>query len=93
MKALRILLAIIILVVLFIFTVNNIRTVPVTFLWYSAELPLFLVIITSFILGLLLAALFNLIKNSQLRRQLVQLEKENRAMKNQGDKGASSSAV
>jgi putative membrane protein len=87
MKEMRILFAVIILVLLFIFTVNNIQTVQLTFLGYRSELPLFLVIIISFALGFLFAALFNLIKNAQIRRQINQLQKENQAMKNERDKG------
>jgi uncharacterized integral membrane protein len=81
MKALRILFAVIILVLLFIFTVNNIQTVQLTFLGYSAVLPLFLVIVTAFVFGFLLAALFGVVKGSQLRRQIRQLEKENQTMR------------
>jgi uncharacterized integral membrane protein len=86
MKALRILFAVIILVILFIFTVNNIQTVQLTFLRYRAVLPLFLVIISAFVLGFLLAGLFGVLKGSQLRRQIRQLEKENQAMKIEKDR-------
>jgi len=82
MKTLRIFLAFVILVVLFIFSVNNAQSVQVIFFSYrTPPLPLFLVLIFIFALGFLLAALLSALKISQLRRQLTQLRRETESLR------------
>jgi uncharacterized integral membrane protein len=70
-------LAIAILVVLFIFSAFNSQPVQIRFIGFqSGDLPLFLFILFSFLLGFLVAALLSTIRVSQLRRQLHVLQKE-----------------
>lgn len=77
MKGLRIFLALLILVVLFIFSASNAQPVQVFFWDYrTAPLPLFLVLILLFVLGFVLAALFGAFRASRLRRQISQLRRE-----------------
>jgi uncharacterized integral membrane protein len=77
MKTLRYALALIILIVLFIFSAYNAQLVRLSFFEYQTpQLPLFLVLIFVFFLGLLLAGLFNTLRVSQLRRQIGQLQRE-----------------
>ena len=84
MKTLRYAIALIILIVLFIFSVYNAQLVRLSLFDYQTpQLPLFLVLIFSFFLGLLLAGLFNTLKVAQLRRQIGQLQKEVDAVRRQ----------
>jgi uncharacterized integral membrane protein len=77
MKALKIFFALVILVVLFVFSVNNVQPVKIIFFGYQTPaLPLFLVIVFIFSLGFLLSALLCAFKVSKLRRQVSQLQKE-----------------
>lgn len=77
MKILRYTLALIILVVLFIFSVYNAQLVRLSlFNYQTPQLPLFLVLIFAFCLGLLLAGLFHTLKGAQLRRQVGALQRE-----------------
>lgn len=79
MKTIRIVLALAILLVLFIFGIYNAQLVQLTlFNYQSPHLPLFLVLIFVFFLGFFLAALYFSLKISALRRQfdLAQREKE-----------------
>jgi len=71
MKNGQIVLAIVILVILFIFGIYNAQLVQLTlFNYQTPHLPLFLVLIFVFFLGFFLAALFYGWKLSRLRRQL-----------------------
>jgi uncharacterized integral membrane protein len=75
----RIVLALAILVVLFVFGIYNAQLVQLTlFNYQTPHLPLFLVLIFVFFLGFFLAALYFSFKISVLRRQfdLAQREKE-----------------
>ena len=77
MRTFKLSLAIAILVVLFIFSAYNSQSVQIRFVGFqSGDLPLFLFILFSFILGFLVAALLSTIRGSQLRRQLHLLQKE-----------------
>jgi uncharacterized integral membrane protein len=70
MKTAKITVALIILVVLFIFSVNNSQIVEIVFLGYrSPGMPLFLIIIFMFLLGGALAGLLAAIRFSQLHRK------------------------
>lgn len=77
MKYVKIALALIILVVMFIFGVNNAQTVQVIFFSYhSPPLPLFLILLFSFSLGFVMAALVGAIRLGQLHRQIAHLRRE-----------------
>jgi len=77
MKTLRIILAFIILLVLFIFCINNAQTVQIIFFSYQTPpMPLFLILIFIFLLGFILAALFSAMKIAQLHRQLNRQRRE-----------------
>jgi uncharacterized integral membrane protein len=77
MKTLRILLASVILLVLFIFSINNAQSVQIIFFSYrTPPMPLFLILIFIFFLGFILAALFSAMKITQLNRQLNRLRRE-----------------
>lgn len=82
MKTLRIILAFIILLVLFIFSINNAQSVQIIFFSYrTPPMPLFLIILFVFFLGIILAALFSTMKIAQLRRQLNRSRREMEALK------------
>jgi uncharacterized integral membrane protein len=82
MKTLRILLASVILLVLFIFSINNAQSVQIIFFSYrTPPMPLFLILIFIFFLGFILAALFSAMKINQLNRQLNRLRREKEATK------------
>jgi uncharacterized integral membrane protein len=77
MKTLRIILALIILLLLFVFSINNAQSVQIIFLSYQTPpMPLFLVLLFIFFLGVILAALFGAMKISQLHRRLNRLRRE-----------------
>lgn len=77
MKNGQIALAIVILVILFIFGIYNAQLVQLTlFNYQTPHLPLFLVLIFVFFLGFFLAALFYSWKISRLRRQLDLVQRE-----------------
>ena len=81
MKTMRIVLALIILVVLFVFRIYNPEPVQLTLFKYQTwHLPLALVLIFVFFLGFFLAALYFSIKISLLRRQLHLSQREREAM-------------
>jgi uncharacterized integral membrane protein len=81
MKTLRIVLAIAILVVLFIFGIYNAQLVQLTlFKYQTSHLPLFLVLIFVFFLGFFMAALYLSVKISILRRQLDLSQREKDAL-------------
>jgi uncharacterized integral membrane protein len=85
MKTPRIFLAFVILVVLFIFSVNNAQSVQlIIFSYRTPPLPLFLILLFIFALGFFLAALLSALKISQLRRQLAQLHREAEALRKDG---------
>jgi uncharacterized integral membrane protein len=82
MKTLRILLASVILLVLFIFSINNAQSVQIIFFSYrTPPMPLFLILIFIFFLGFILAALFSAMKITQLNRHLNRLRREMEATK------------
>jgi len=82
MKTLRILLAFVILLVLFIFSINNAQSVQIIFFSYQTPpMPLFLILSFIFLLGFILAALFSTMKIAQLHRQINRLRRENEALK------------
>ena len=82
MKTLRILLAFVILLVLFIFSINNAQSVQIIFFSYQTPpMPLFLILIFIFLLGFILAALFSTMKIAQLHRQINRLRREQEALK------------
>jgi uncharacterized integral membrane protein len=82
MKTLRILLASVILLVLFIFSINNAQSVQIIFFSYrTPPMPLFLILIFIFFLGFILAALFSAMKINQLNRQLNRLRRAMEATK------------
>ena len=77
MRTLRMFLAFVILIVLFIFCAHNAQSVQVIFFSYrTPPLPLFLILLFIFALGFFLAALLMALKVSHLRRQLAQLRRE-----------------
>ena len=77
MRTFKLSLAIAILLVLFIFSAYNSQPVQIRFVGLqSGELPLFLLILFSFLLGFMVAALLSTIRGSQMRRQIHLLEKE-----------------
>lgn len=77
MKTGQLVLAIVILVILFIFGIYNAQLVQLTlFNYQTPHLPLFLVLIFVFFLGFFLAALFYRWKLSRLRRQLDVAQRE-----------------
>lgn len=81
MKTLRIVLALAILVVLFIFGIYNAQLVQLTlFNYQTSHLPLFLVLIFVFFLGFFMAALYLSVKISKLRRQLDLSQREKEAL-------------
>jgi len=83
MKYVKIFLALVILVVMFIFGINNAQTVQVIFFSYhSPPLPLFLILLFSFALGFVMAALVCAIRFGQLHRQIAQLRRELKAKEN-----------
>lgn len=89
-KALKITLALAILIVLFIFCLNNAHMVQVVFLSYQTpEVPLFLIILFVFVLGLLLGLLFSTFQMTRLRREISQARKSLDAIQN-GTKKADS---
>lgn len=76
MKYVKIALALIILLVMFVFGINNAQTVQVIFFSYhSPPLPLFLILFFSFALGFLMAALVFAIRLGQLQRKISQQKK------------------
>ena len=82
MKTLRILLAFVILLVLFIFSINNAQSVQIIFFSYrTPPMPLFLILSFIFLLGFILAALFSTMKIAQLHRQINRLRREMEATK------------
>jgi len=85
MKVLRIVLALAILIILFVFSIYNAHLVQLTlFNYQTPHLPLFLVLIFAFFLGFFLSALYCAVKVSLLRRQIGQLQKEKETL--QGEK-------
>jgi len=77
MKVARTVLALIILVILFVFSIYNAHLVQLTlFNYQTPHLPLFLVLIFAFFLGFFLSALYCAVKISLLRRQVGQLQRE-----------------
>ncbi len=77
MKTAKITAALAILVVLFIFSVNNYQPVAIAFLGYrSPAMPLFLIILFMFVLGGMLTGLIAAIRFSQLHRRNLLLQKE-----------------
>lgn len=77
MKTLKIALSLAVLVALFLFSLYNAQPVQVSFFQHqSPQVPLFLVLIFSFFLGFLLAALWGTVRVSYLRRQIHQLRRE-----------------
>ena len=82
MKTLRILLAFVILLVLFIFSINNAQSVQIIFFSYQTPpMPLFLILSFIFLLGFILAALFSTMKIAQLHRQINRLRREKEVLK------------
>ena len=82
MKTLRILLAFVILLVLFIFSINNAQSVQIIFFSYrTPPMPLFLILSFIFLLGFILAALFSTMKIAQLHRQVNRLRREMEVLK------------
>lgn len=81
MKAARIVLALAILMVLFIFGVYNAQPVQLTlFAYQTPHLPLFLVLIFVFFLGFFLSTFYCTVKVSLLRHQFGQLQREKEAL-------------
>jgi len=86
-KVARTALALLILVILFVFSIYNAQLVQLTLFNYQApHLPLFLVLIFAFFLGFFLSALYCAVKVSLLRRQIGQLQKEKEGLKSQLEK-------
>ena len=77
MRTFKLLLAIVILVMLLVFSAYNAQPVQIRFFGLqTGDLPLFLPIVFCFGLGFLAAALLATIRSSQLRRQVHQLERD-----------------
>jgi uncharacterized integral membrane protein len=77
MKVLRNIVALFALVVILMLAFANAEPVRLTACGYhSPELPLFLYLLTAFILGFLLAALTGAVRQSALRRQITRLERD-----------------
>jgi uncharacterized integral membrane protein len=85
----RIVLALTILLVLFIFGIFNAQLVQlILFNYQTPHLPLFLVLIFVFFLGFFLSALYYSVKVTLLRRQLSQLQREKDAVQKELHAGA-----
>lgn len=77
MKFVKLFLALVGLALVFIFCKDNDTKVVISFLDYqSPEIYLFLLIMTTFVLGMIAASFANTIKIIQLKRQLKQLQPE-----------------
>lgn len=75
MKLLKILFALISLALVFVFCIGNDTKVVVNFLDYSSpEIYLFLLLLTTFVLGMISASFASTIKVMQLKRQIRQLQ-------------------
>jgi uncharacterized integral membrane protein len=74
----NLLLALIVVLIIAIFSVINVETVTVNYLFGKAKWPLILVIISSVISGALLVGLMGMMKIYQLQRALKKLKCENR---------------
>jgi len=84
MKVARTALALVIVVVLFVFSIYNAHLVQLTlFSYQTPHLPLFLVLIFAFFLGFFLSALYCAVKVSLLRRQIGQLQKDKESLQGQ----------
>jgi uncharacterized integral membrane protein len=80
MNTMRTVLILAIVVILFIFSIYNAQLVQLTlFNYQTPHLPLFLVLIFVFFLGLLFSALYFSVKVSRLSRQVGQLQREKEA--------------
>ncbi|MRG88255.1 LapA family protein [Salinibacillus xinjiangensis] len=71
-----IILAIIFALIVAIFAVINVDSVPVNFFFATREAPLILVILISVLMGSIITAAFGLVKILQLQRQIRQMKKE-----------------
>ncbi|MGM0878999.1 MAG: LapA family protein [Bacillota bacterium] len=74
----NLLLALIVVLIIAIFSVINVEPVTVNYLFGKAEWPLILVIISSVVLGALLVGLMGMMKIYQLQRSLKKSKCENR---------------
>ncbi|MFA5515375.1 MAG: LapA family protein [Desulfuromonadales bacterium] len=77
MKNLKLSVAVVVLLLLFIFSTYNSQPVRIRFTgWQSGDLPLFLLILFSFLCGFLVAWLLGTIRSSQLRREIQALRRD-----------------
>ncbi|KYC91540.1 lipopolysaccharide assembly protein LapA domain-containing protein [Heyndrickxia sporothermodurans] len=76
-KQWNLLLALIVVLVIAIFSVINVEPVTVNYLFGKADWPLILVIIGSVLLGALLAGLIGMMKIYQLQKALKRAENNN----------------
>lgn len=81
MKTTRLILCLVILLVLFLFGAFNYQPVRLKlFSYQTPELPLFLIVVFVFFLGVFLSALYYGFKTSLLRRQIGQLQRDKEAL-------------
>ncbi|BCA79452.1 LapA family protein [Desulfuromonas sp. AOP6] len=77
MKSFKIFLLIVVLVALFVFSLNNTQMVQVAFIGFETpEIPLFLIVLFIFALGFLLGLLLASLEMIRLRREATQARKE-----------------
>ncbi|MCP3178184.1 MAG: lipopolysaccharide assembly protein LapA domain-containing protein [Desulfuromonadales bacterium] len=76
MKSFKIFLLIVVLVALFVFSLNNTQMVKVAFVGFETpEIPLFLIVLFIFALGFLLGLLVASLEMIRLRREATQARK------------------
>lgn len=76
MKSFKIFLLIVVLVALFVFSLNNTQMVKVAFIGFETpEIPLFLIVLFIFALGFLLGLLVASLEMIRLRREAAQARK------------------
>ncbi len=77
MKTAKLSIALVVLILLFIFSAYNSQPVQIRFIAsQSGDFPLFLIILFSFLLGLFVAGLLGTIRGSQLRREIHSLRRD-----------------
>ena len=86
MKTFKITVALVIVVVIFLFSVHNSQPVEIVFFRYSTPpVPLFLIIVFMFLLGLLLTSLLVTVRMSHLNRQIGNIRRENDLLRREND--------
>lgn len=76
-----IILAFIFALIVAIFAVINVEAVNVDFLFWSGDVPLILIILSSVLMGGIITGAFGIVKLFKLQRQVRSLKQENTALK------------